>query len=187
MSGQLEIHPTPLDGPKLIARKPVGDERGFLERLFCQSELSKMGVDMSIRQINRTLTCKQGTVRGLHFQYPPSAEIKIITCLTGRVFDVAVDLRAMSPEFGRWFGVELSGEEHNSYLIPRGFAHGFQTMTADCEMLYLHSHDYAPVDEGGINPQDSSLSIDWPEKITAMSDRDNKLPGLTSGFSGITL
>lgn len=140
-----------------------------------------------IQQINHTLTKKAGAVRGMHFQHQPSAEIKIVSCLKGRVLDVAVDLRAGSPTLLQWFAVELSDENKKSLFIPEGFAHGFQTLTEDCELLYLHTANYSAQHESALNPLDPLLSIKWPLGITEISARDQTHPMLDSGFTGIKI
>lgn len=180
------VHDTPLTGLKLIERKPVGDARGFLSRLFCESDLAAAGWTCGIAQINHTLTRKQGAVRGMHFQRAPHAEMKLVCCLRGSVWDVAVDLRAGSPTFLRWHAEELSADNHCALLIPEGFAHGFQTLTADCELLYLHSAAYVPDAEGGLQPQDPALAIAWPLAISEISARDMQHALLTQAYTGLT-
>ena len=150
MSASFEILDTPLSGLKLIDRKPIGDHRGYLERMFCQSQLDSLMQHRRLVQINHTLTRQRGTVRGLHFQYPPCAEIKMVSCLRGEIFDVAVDLRSGSATFLSWHAETLSPTNHKTLFIPEGFAHGFQALTDDCEMLYLHSAAYDPRNEGGL-------------------------------------
>ncbi len=157
---------TSLEGLKIVHKSKLGDERGHFSRMFCESELKQIGWRDNITQINHTLTRKAGTVRGLHFQKVPHAEIKIVTCLRGKVFDVAVDLRPQSSTFMKWQSCELSDENWKSFYIPQGFAHGFQTISDDVEMLYFHSSTYAPDHEDGIHPQDKSLAVDWPLDIT---------------------
>ena len=169
----------------MIERKSISDTRGFFERIFCRESLDQILQSKAIRQINRSFTKKKGTLRGLHFQHPPHSETKIVTCLKGQVFDVAVDLRKGSPTFLQCNMVLLSEENRFSCLIPEGFAHGFQTLTQDCEMLYLHTADYSEKFEGGINAKDPCLAIDWPEPITECSRRDLNHPMLTEGFEGI--
>ena len=181
------VHSTPIDGLKVIERHPVRDTRGFLERIFCQNELGLIGGDKVIRQINRTLTRKKGTVRGLHFQYPPHAETKIVTCVKGIVWDVAVDIRRDSPTFLKHHAVTLTAANSLSYLIPEGFAHGFQTLTANCEILYLHTADHSAQCEGGLNATDKLLSIPWPGPVTERSERDLRHPILTNDFKGLAL
>jgi dTDP-4-dehydrorhamnose 3,5-epimerase len=158
-----------------------------LERLFCSSELAEVIEGTSIAQINHTLTRARGTVRGLHFQHPPYAEIKLVTCLHGEVFDVAVDLRRGSPTFLSWHAERLSGENHRTLAIPRGFAHGFQTLSEDCEMLYLHSAAYQPAAEAGLNPRDPRLAIHWPDEIAQLSERDASHPFIDESFQGVSL
>lgn len=172
MTGRFELSPTPLDGLVLVTRKRLGDERGWLERLFCADELHQAGWQWNVAQLNRTMTTKRGTVRGMHFQHPPHEEAKFVTCLRGEVFDVAVDIRLGSPTYGKWHGAVLSGENAKSFLIPPGFAHGFQTMTDDVEMFYVHSAPYAPNAEDGLRTDDPALGIDWPLPITTQSERD---------------
>lgn len=176
----------PLAGLKLVERQNLGDSRGFLSRMFCADELAAAGWAKPIAQINLTMTARRGTVRGMHFQHPPHAEMKLVNCLRGAVWDVAVDLRHDSPTFLKWHAQELSAENRHSLLIPEGFAHGFQTLTDDCELLYFHSMPYASGSEGALNAQDPALDIAWPLVITEMSDRDRGHPYLTSQFTGLT-
>lgn len=176
----------PLAGLKLVERQNLGDSRGFLSRMFCADELAPAGWAKPIAQINLTMTARRGTVRGMHFQHPPHAEMKLVNCLRGAVWDVAVDLRHDSPTFLKWHAQELSAENRHSLLIPEGFAHGFQTLTDDCELLYFHSMPYASGSEGALNAQDPALDIAWPLVITEMSDRDRGHPYLTSQFTGLT-
>jgi len=184
---RFDICSTPLEGLVVLQRKSLGDHRGFLERLFCADELDSLLLDKQIMQINLTLTAKQGTVRGLHFQHPPHAEIKLVSCLRGEVFDVAVDLRQGSSTFLRWHAEVLSANNHRTLVIPEGFAHGFQTLTDDCEMLYFHTAAYQPTAEGGLHVQDPMLDIRWPGSITELSPRDASHPPLTYDFSGVAV
>jgi dTDP-4-dehydrorhamnose 3,5-epimerase len=179
--------PTTIPGLTAVERQPVGDHRGFLERLFDADELQSLIGDATIVQINRTLTVTRGTVRGMHYQRPPHAEIKLVTCLRGSVFDVAVDVRQNSPTFLRWHAETLSAEHPVSLIVPEGFAHGFQTLTDDCELLYFHTARYAPDAEGALNPRDSRLAIAWPLPIAEMSARDESHPMLTADFTGVAL
>lgn len=187
MSNRFDIKSTPLAGLVVIGRKPFEDERGFFERFFCAEELLEAGLCKPIVQINRSLTKKMGTVRGMHFQYPPHAETKIVSCLRGEIFDVAVDIRADSATFLRWHGERLSAENCKSLLIPEGFAHGFQTLTDECELLYFHTAPYTPKAEGALNARDPQLGISWPETIAEMSDRDRSHPFLNGDFAGVLL
>jgi dTDP-4-dehydrorhamnose 3,5-epimerase len=178
---------TPITDLKIVERQQLGDSRGFLSRLFCAEELTAAGWHKPIAQINQTLTHKQGTIRGMHFQRPPSAEMKLVTCLRGAVWDVAVDLRAGSPTFLQWHSAELSAVNHRGMLIPEGFAHGFQALSDNCELLYLHSVPYAPEDESGLNPADPTLDIRWPLDVSELSSRDSGHPMLSKEFTGVRL
>lgn len=186
MSGRFEIGATPLGGLRVLQRKPHGDDRGYLERLFCDQELAALLAGRGIAQINHTLTAQRGTVRGLHFQHPPHAETKFISCLRGEVFDVAVDIRDHSPTFLHWHAERLSAGNHRTLVIPEGFAHGFQTLTDDCEMLYFHTARYHPEAEAGLRADDPRLGIRWPLPVTGLSPRDAGHPLLGPGFSGVT-
>jgi dTDP-4-dehydrorhamnose 3,5-epimerase len=177
MSGRFTVVPTRLAGLHVLERHPHRDSRGYLERLFCEQDLQAVfGGDRRIVQINRTLTRLPGTVRGLHFQRPPHAETKVVTCLRGEVFDVAVDVRPSSPTFLQWHAEVLSETNGRSLLIPEGFAHGFQTGDSDCELLYFHSAAWCAAAECGLNPIDPRIAIAWPRPVSEMSDRDRGHP-----------
>ena len=184
---RFSIFDTPLASLKIVERQQLGDSRGFLSRLFCAEELAAAGWGEPIAQINQTVTQKQGTIRGMHFQRPPHAEMKLVTCLRGAIWDVAVDLRARSPTFLQWHAEELSATNRRALLIPKGFAHGFQTLCDDCELLYLHSALYTPAAEAGLNPKDPMLSIAWPLAIAELSARDEQHLMLNQHFKGVTL
>jgi dTDP-4-dehydrorhamnose 3,5-epimerase len=184
-SKRFTASPTPLAGLTLLQRHPIGDERGYLERLFCRDELGDLIGERRIEQMNHTLTARAGSLRGMHFQHPPHAELKLVTCLRGEVLDVAVDLRQGSPTFLRWHAECLSAENHRALLIPEGFAHGFQTLTDDCELIYLHTAAYHPAAEGAVNAFDPRLAIDWPLPVAEMSDRDRGHLLIATDFAGI--
>ena len=184
---QFSIFDTPISGLKVIERKPVGDHRGFLARIFCADQLSNAGWQKPIVQINQTVTKKRGTIRGMHFQNAPYAEMKLVSCLQGEIWDVAVDLRKNSPTFLKWHAEKLSTENCRALLIPEGFAHGFQTLAEDSELLYLHSAPYMPGAEAGIRPNDPCLDISWPLKFSEISTRDAGHPLLNDQFMGIEL
>lgn len=174
-------------GLQVIERKPIGDERGFLERMYCQETFAPFISGKGIRQVNHTLTRKAGVVRGMHYQHQPYAETKIVCCLKGEVLDIAVDLRKGSPTFLQHHAVVLSGGNFQSFLIPEGFAHGFQTLTTDCEMLYFHTADYNAEAEGSLNALDPRLAIEWPMPISERSARDIAHPMLTEDFFGVEI
>ncbi|MBT9099534.1 dTDP-4-dehydrorhamnose 3,5-epimerase [Methylovulum psychrotolerans] len=178
---------TPLAGLLIVQRKAIEDQRGFLSRFYCADEFREFGVVQAIAQINHTLTRTKGAVRGLHFQYPPHAESKLVSCLRGEIFDVAIDLRRNSPTFLHWHGVTLSAQNRQSLLIPEGFAHGFQTLTEDCELVYLHTASYHPEAEGALNAIDPRLNITWPLVISERSERDCNHTLIEQDFQGIAL
>lgn len=177
----------PLAGLKLVERRPLGDTRGFLARLFCAGDLAAAGWSKPVAQINHTLTSRRGTVRGLHFQRTPHTEMKLVSCLRGEVWDVAVDLRPDSSTFLRWHAERLSAENHRALLIPEGFAHGFQALTDGVELLYCHSMPYAPDAEAGLNVLDQRLAITWPLVVAERSPRDGSLPDIDDSFEGVSL
>ncbi len=179
------IHATPLPGLVVIERKPIEDDRGFFCRYYCSEEFREAGLRKPIVQINHTLTRKKGSIRGLHFQYPPYAECRIVNCLRGEVFDVAVDIRKGSPTFLHWHGEILSASNQRSLLIPEGFAHGFQSLIEDCELIYLHSAPFNDRSKGAINIADPGIGIVWAMPITDISDRDLHHPFITDKFNGV--
>jgi len=184
---RFEIIPLPLEGLKKITRQNFGDHRGFFSRIFCAEELSAAGWHKPVSQINHTRTQKQGSVRGMHFQFPPYAEAKLVTCVRGEVWDVAIDLRKNSSTFLQWHAERLSLENSTALLIPEGFAHGFQTLTADAELLYCHSAPYTPSAESGLNPRDPKLAITWPLAITEISGKDGNHPMLNTKYQGLVI
>jgi dTDP-4-dehydrorhamnose 3,5-epimerase len=187
MSARFDILAIPFQGLSLVQRKPIGDDRGYLERMFCSEELKSLVPGKNIVQVNHTLTAKRGTVRGMHFQHSPHAETKFVSCLRGEVFDVAVDLRPGSPTFLQWHAEILSADNHKTLVIPEGFAHGFQTLTEDCQMLYLHTTAYRAEAEGGLNARDPRVAIQWPLAIAEQSARDSKHPVVSDDFSGVAV
>ena len=184
---RFKIVDLPLVGLKRVERQPIGDARGFLTRLFCIEELKSVGWEKSIAQINHTYTQKKGTVRGLHFQKLPHAEMKLVSCIRGEIWDVAIDLRAGSPTFLQWHAEQLTAENGHALLIPEGFAHGFQSLTDDAELVYCHSASFNAAAEGGLNSIDPILAIHWPLPVTELSSRDLAHPLLSPTFEGLIL
>lgn len=184
---RFEVSGTPLAGVKLVHRTRLSDERGFLSRLFCADELRAFGWTQPIAQINHTGTLRAGTVRGMHFQLPPDAECKLVSCIRGEVWDVALDLRAGSPTFLQWHAERLSIDNGSALLIPGGVAHGFQAVADDSELLYCHSRPYVPLSERGVNPLDARIAIAWPLPVHSMSERDRQHPPLDHAFVGLKL
>lgn len=180
MNEWFSIRQTPIDGLQIIDCRTHADDRGEFSRLFCARELAQLGNKMTIEQANTSLTMEAGTVRGLHYQNAPHAETKLIRCLQGTVWDVAVDLRPGSPSYGCWHGETLSASNGRAMLIPEGFAHGFQTQEPDCRLIYFHSARFAAAAEGGVHPADPTLAIKWPLPISNLSERDSALPHLDS-------
>ncbi len=185
MLERFKVEVSKLAGLQVITRQPIVDARGWFERAYCFDTFAQLGISKTISQINRSFTVQKGSVRGMHFQTAPFAETKFVSCLKGEVFDVTVDLRANSPTFLQWHGEILSANNQRSLLIPEGFAHGFQTLSADCEMLYLHTQKFDPASSSGINPLDPQLTIDWPLPITEMSEGDRYRPMMLPTFEGL--
>ncbi|MDC1160492.1 dTDP-4-dehydrorhamnose 3,5-epimerase family protein [Luminiphilus sp.] len=181
------LEQTPIAGLQIMQRRPMGDERGYLERLFCVSDLEPLIGDRTIVQINHTLTVQIGVVRGMHYQNPPYAEMKLVSCLKGEVYDVAVDLRKDSPTFLEWHAAILSEKNHRSFAIPEGFAHGFQTLADHCELIYLHTAAYAPEAEAGVDALDPLVGIEWPLPITERSVRDQAHTKINVEFVGLSV
>ena len=178
---------TPLAGAYLITLAPRSDNRGWFMRTYDKQMFSQIGHTDDWVQMNHSMTRQTGAVRGMHFQYAPHAEIKLVRCVAGRVFDVIVDLRTNSPTFLKWFGTELSEDNGQMLYIPKGFAHGFQTLTTDCQLVYCHSAYYTPDSEGAVRYNDPMVNIQWPLPVTDLSERDAAHPLLTDRFVGVTL
>ena len=185
--GNLKVHHTPLAGLVLFEAMPIKDERGQFVRLFCESEFSELRPQLHWTQVNLSRTAFKGTVRGMHFQHPPSAEAKLIRCLRGSIFDVAVDLRADSPTFLHWYAAELTESNFMQIFIPEGFAHGFQALTDDVEMLYMHTVAWNREREDTLRHDDPKLRISWPLPVKHVSEKDQNAPLLTDIFTGIHL
>lgn len=177
--------PTKLSGSFTIELKPFIDNRGWFSRTFCKQTFEQIGHHSEWVQMNHSVTFKKGTVRGMHYQLPPFSEIKMVRCIVGAIYDVIVDIRANSPTYLQWFGTELSANNKKMMYIPEGFAHGFQTLTDDCELIYHHSNFYTPNSEGGLKFNDKSINIDWPLAVTEISERDNSHPLIGANFKGI--
>lgn len=183
---RLKVTRLPIDGLKLLEREVLGDSRGYLARLFCSEELTDAGWVNPIAQINHTHTSKKGTVRGMHYQRAPYAEMKLVSCLRGEIWDVAVDLRAESKTYLQHYAVHLSAQSGTALLIPEGFAHGFQTLTDDVDLIYCHSMHYSADAEAGLNQSDKRLHIEWPLSITEISVRDQSHILIDDYFKGIS-
>ena len=183
----MKILTTPLKNAYILKPQPFEDERGRFSRIFCHKTLQQIGHHKAIVHINHSLTMQKGALRGMHFQYSPKAEIKIVMCLRGSVFDVMIDLRHNSPDLLNWYGEIISAENMKMMYIPEGFAHGFQTLEEDSELLYFHTEEYSPEHEGGVRYDDPMIDISWPLRISDISERDQSHPLLSPNFEGIPL
>lgn len=183
----MHISATDIPGVLLLSSERIGDARGSFARLFCSDELAAPLGNRHIAQINHSFSAERGTLRGMHYQLPPAAEMKIVRCLAGSIWDVVLDLRTSSPTFLQWRAFELDARKDQALLIPEGCAHGFQTLSDDVQLLYLHSAPYARELERGIRFNDPRIAIQWPLTPGNISQRDLLHPLLTSDFPGIEL
>ena len=181
----MKIIDTPLNDAVIIEPEPFVDDRGLFTRIFSMNGLRNILNGRNIVQINHSITRKKGAIRGMHFQYPPKAEIKMVKCLCGSVLDVIIDMREGSPTFLNWYGVTLSAENMKMILIPEGCAHGLQTLEENCELLYLHTEFYSPEHESGVRYNDPKIGIKWPLKLSEISEKDKKYSFLPQDFGGI--
>ena len=181
----MKIINTPLQGLYEINTNSLDDSRGRFSRLFCEQELSVIRSRLHFTQINLSDTKQKGTLRGLHFQHAPEAEAKLIRCLRGRVFDVAVDIRKGSSTFLQWHALELSESNNAAIFIPEGFAHGFQSLSDDVQLLYMHTAPWSQEHESGLRHDDPKIAIRWPLTITNISDRDANFSFVQADFAGV--
>ncbi len=185
MGSALRFEKTPLDGMTVVFGQPRVDERGRFVRVFCTDEFAALRAELRFVQVNLSRTVRRGTVRGMHFQKAPAADAKLVRCVRGAVHDVVIDLRKGSPTFLNWHSVELSADAESGVFIPEGMAHGFQALTDDAELLYLHTAAYAPLQEGGVRHDDPRIGIAWPLPVSGLSNRDRSFPMLDDAFVGI--
>ena len=172
----------PLPGAHLIDPEIHGDERGFFARVFCSNEFAEHGLSTHFVQINDSLSVTKGTLRGVHYQLSPKGETKVVRCICGALWDVILDLRKESPTFGRWFGAELTEENRCMMYVPKGFGHGFITLTDNVEVLYLVDEFYAPKYERGVRWNDPKFKIGWPAEPVVMSDKDRGYPDFDPAY-----
>ncbi len=172
----MKFEPTPLAGSFVIEMQLFSDNRGFFSYSFDRGKFEQAGIAGEIVQSNLSFNLKKGTLRGMHFQTEPRAQPKLVRCTAGAVYDVIVDLRTESPTYCKWFGTELSAENHRSLYIPKGFAHGFQTVTDKAELLYEMFEWYAPENAGGVRYNDPAFAIKWPLDVSIVSERDANYP-----------
>jgi dTDP-4-dehydrorhamnose 3,5-epimerase len=181
------IEDTRITGVKVLLSEPFKDNRGFFNRVFCQKELETIRPDIVIAQINHSMTMLKGSIRGMHFQYPPHAEMKIVRCVHGSIFDVGVDLRKNSPTFLQWHGEILSAKNMKALMIPEGCAHGFQSLEDNIEIVYLCTKAYYVNSEGGIRCDDPKIKIEWPYPPTTVSEKDMSCCFITDEFQGVVI
>jgi dTDP-4-dehydrorhamnose 3,5-epimerase len=185
MGVELKIHLTTIRDLVIVETTTNLDHRGAFARIYCEDEIASLIGPRRVVQINHSRTSKIGAVRGLHYQRPPNVEMKLVRCLKGRVWDVAVDIRSNSPTFLRWHAEELTPCNNRMIVVPEGFAHGFQVLEPESELLYLHTAFYAAGSEGGLRHDDPHLAIQWPLAVTDLSARDKTHPFINSNFNGL--
>jgi len=178
---------TPLKGAYIIELEPFRDSRGLFARTFCKNEFLKIGHNKEFVQFNHSVTLNKGTIRGMHYQVPPSAEIKLIRCIRGSVNDVIVDIRYGSPTFLKYFGLELNEENMKMIYIPEGFAHGFQTLKDNTQLIYHHTQYYNPEDERAIRYNDPLIKISWLLEPVNLTEKDKNHPLIDNNFKGIKI
>lgn len=176
---------TTLPGSYVVELTPMSDNRGWFARTYCKQTFQQIGHSAEWVQLNHSFTVKKGSIRGMHYQVRPFAEIKMVRCIAGAVFDVIVDLRKDSSTFMKWFGAQLSASNKHMMYIPAGFAHGFQALTDDAELIYHHSEYFTPNAEAGIRYNDAAIGIEWPLPVADLSDRDRNHPIIDSTFKGL--
>lgn len=177
---------TILKGSFVIDLNTLQDDRGWFMRTYSKDDFEKhIGFEKEWVQMNQSFTVKKGSIRGMHFQLKPFSEIKLVRCIAGEVFDVIIDLRINSPTFLKWFGINLSSENKKMVYIPEGFAHGFQTLSENAELVYQHSEYYKPEAEAGIKYNDQAVNIQWPLEVTEISERDKNHLLIDSTFKAL--
>ena len=169
----LIFNETKLKGSYIIDLEKINDERGFFSRSWDSQIFEEMGLNSNMKQCNVSFNKKKGTLRGMHYQYYPHEEAKLVRCTQGSVYEVMIDLRKNSPSFKQWEAIELSSDEHKMLYIPEGFALGFQTLEDNTELFYQMSEKYVPESARGINYKDPEFKIDWPLEIETISERDS--------------
>ncbi len=176
-----------MKGLYIAELEPFTDDRGFFVRSYCDKELEEINVTKPIKQINHSFTKTVGSIRGMHYQNSPHAEIKMVRCIAGEVFDVVIDLRKGSDTFLQWHGEYLNAENFKMMIIPEGFAHGFQVIKQNTEIIYFSTASYTPEAESGVLFNDEKIGIEWPLQVTDISDRDLKHEMITKEFKGLNI
>ena len=176
---------TKLKGSFIITPDLIEDKRGFFARTFCQHEFEEHGLNSGLVQCNISFNKKKGTLRGMHYQAKPHTEAKLVRCTAGAIYDVIIDLRPESPTFRQWLSETLSADNHRMFYIPEGFAHGFQTLTDNTELIYQHFVFHSPEHERGVRFNDPDLNIAWPLNVSVISPKDQSYPLMDDHFKGI--
>ena len=176
---------TPLADAFVVELDLRGDQRGFFARLFCENEFASAGLHSHFVQVNNSLSSRKGTLRGLHYQLAPAAEVKLVRCIRGALYDVIVDIRPDSPTYCRWFGAELSAANRRMMYVPRGFAHAFITLADETEAIYLVSDFYSPDCERGLRWNDPRFAIQWPLQPVEISEKDSNWPDFDPSFHAV--
>ena len=174
----INVTNTSIDGVYIIEPKAFGDNRGWFMESYSKRDMEAAGINVDFVQDNRSYSAKKGIIRGLHFQRNPMAQAKLVTCLRGAILDVAVDLRKDSPTYKQWISVELTAENRKELFIPKGFAHGFLTLTDDVEIMYKCDEFYSPEHDGGIRFDDPDIGVDWGITDPILSEKDTNAPFL---------
>jgi dTDP-4-dehydrorhamnose 3,5-epimerase len=172
------FHETPLGGAYVIEVEPMSDERGLFARTWCLREFTARGLETRIAQCSTSFNVKRGTLRGMHYQIEPFAETKIVRCTRGAIYDVIIDLRENSPTLRGHFATALTASNRKAIYVPKGFAHGFQTLEDDTEVFYQISQFYSPEHARGVRWDDPAFAVRWPEAVRAMADRDRSYPNI---------
>lgn len=184
---KMEFIKTPLEGLYIIKHNVLQDDRGLFTRTFCKEEFKSIGFEKDFLQFNHSFNVKKGTIRGLHYQLKPCTETKLIRCVQGAVYDVAVDIRQGSTTFLQYFGIELSSTNFLSILIPDGFAHGFQTLEDNSALIYHHTQKYTPIADAGLRYDDDMIKINWPLPPVNVSNKDYSYTLLDYQFKGLII
>jgi dTDP-4-dehydrorhamnose 3,5-epimerase len=178
----VKFHPAPLAGAHLVEMEKRGDHRGFFARFFCEDEFRNAGLVSHFVQGNNALSGRKGTLRGMHYQLADAAEVKLVRCVRGAIWDVILDLRPASQTFGKWFGAELNQDNRLMMYVPKGFAHGLMTLREDSEILYLVSNAYLPEAERGIRWNDPRFKMEWPMAPADISAKDSAWPDFDPAY-----
>ena len=183
----MKFNETKIKGLYVAEIELLRDNRGFFSRSYCTKELKKINIEKKIKQINHSSTFTVGSIRGMHYQNPPFTEIKMVRCIAGEVFDVAIDLRKDSDTFLHWHGEYLNSKNYKMMVIPEGFAHGFQVLKPNSELLYFHTESFTEKAESAVLFNDEKIGIKWPLQVTNISERDLNHKQLTKEFQGLVI